>query len=178
MESSVQMVTVNQDHKVQCKYMISGLCQISTDLAEVPVPLAEDACIACTNLKVNPQQINAVTISKALYVLGNVKSERRQKLLQQLHQLQNIKSGTGTELRKLISWFPVSKKNCRSCRNLESRMNKWGPETCKKKTQYIKKKLKIACQRRNLPYSDKLVSILLERAIHNAMVHRDNNSST
>lgn len=78
-----------------------------------------------------------------------------------------IKHGsTGTELKRLIDWFPIPKgKNCDSCRALEAKMNKWGPSTCEIKKQYILKKLEIAAKRRGLPFSKRLVTILIDKAI-------------
>lgn len=73
----------------------------------------------------------------------------------------------GTNLRKLIEWFPVpKKKGCQSCRNLELKMNRWGVETCRQKMPYILRKLKVAAKRRGLPFSERLVRILVERAIN------------
>lgn len=78
-------------------------------------------------------------------------------------------NGPGTELKKLISWFPVPrKKNCRSCRSLEIKMNRWGAEKCLEKMDYICKKLAIAAKRRKLPYSRSLAEKLVRKAIRNA----------
>jgi len=75
--------------------------------------------------------------------------------------------GCGTNLKNLISWFPIPKQSsCVSCRNLEFRMNQWGPEKCIKKMPYIMKKLSIAAKRRRLPFSHRLVEILVMRAIN------------
>lgn len=73
----------------------------------------------------------------------------------------------GTRLKNLIAWFPIpNKKGCQSCRNLEMRMNNWGPEVCLEKLPYILKKLHIAAKRRGLPFSRRLVEILVRRAIN------------
>jgi hypothetical protein len=72
----------------------------------------------------------------------------------------------GTNLKKLIAWFPVPRKTgCPSCRSLELKMNRWGPEKCRAKMPYILGKLKIAAKRRGLPFSERLVKILVQRAI-------------
>lgn len=84
----------------------------------------------------------------------------------------------GTRLKELISWFPIPRKeNCQSCRNLEDKMNRWGPEKCREKLPYITRKLEIAAKRRHLPYNRRLVQILINRAINNAVVSSDNHSS-
>jgi hypothetical protein len=73
----------------------------------------------------------------------------------------------GTRLKNLISWFPIPNKGgCRSCRSLEAKMNSWGPEMCEKKIDYILKKLAIGAKRRGLPFSRRLVEILVRRAIN------------
>jgi hypothetical protein len=50
---------------IDCKHQVDGNCQISTDLAQMPVPIAQDACAACI-LQANPRTKNAVTCSKAI----------------------------------------------------------------------------------------------------------------
>jgi len=73
----------------------------------------------------------------------------------------------GTRLKNLISWFPIPNKGgCNSCRSLEAKMNRWGPEMCEKKMPYILKKLAIGAKRRRLPFSRRLVEILVRRAIN------------
>jgi hypothetical protein len=77
------------------------------------------------------------------------------------------KQKPGTNLKNLISWFPIPNKGgCNSCRSLEEKMNKWGPEMCEKKMSYILKKLAIGAKRRRLPFSRRLVEILVRRAIN------------
>jgi len=72
----------------------------------------------------------------------------------------------GTRLKNLIAWFPVPKKtNCGSCNRMEQKMNAWGPEKCREKMTYILAKLKIAAKRRGLPFSERLVKLLIEKAI-------------
>ena len=73
----------------------------------------------------------------------------------------------GTRLKNLIAWFPVPKKtNCGSCNRMERKMNAWGPDKCREKMPYILAKLKIAAKRRGLPFSERLVRILVEKAIN------------
>lgn len=75
----------------------------------------------------------------------------------------------GTALKSLISWFPVpGKTGCNACRSLEAKMNRWGPAKCREKREYIAKKLWVAAKRRKLPYSRRLVLILIDRAIANS----------
>lgn len=78
----------------------------------------------------------------------------------------NKQHTTGTKLKELISWFPIPHKNgCKSCMALEVRMNKWGPDKCELKKSYILGKLRIAALRRGLPFSERLVTILVDKAI-------------
>lgn len=75
----------------------------------------------------------------------------------------------GTELKKLISWFPIPQgKKCKKCRTLEARMNVWGPNGCVIKKEFILRKLQIAAKRRKLPFSRRLVELLLNQAIRKA----------
>jgi hypothetical protein len=84
---------------------------------------------------------------------------------QKVKRVENV----GTELKKLISWFPVSnKENCSRCRHLEARMNRWGADICEEKKDFIVKKLGIAAKRRGLPFSPSLVGLLVDKAIRNS----------
>lgn len=75
----------------------------------------------------------------------------------------------GSELKKLISWFPIpNKADCKSCRSLEGRMNGWGADKCEEKMEFILKKLHLAARRRKLPFSKHLVTILVNKAIRNS----------
>lgn len=78
-------------------------------------------------------------------------------------------SSVGTELRKLLSWFPIPKKHgCRSCRTLEGRMNRWGPDKCEEYMDYILRRLKRAAKRRGLPFSRWAAKKIVMRAISKA----------
>ncbi len=82
----------------QCPHSRDGLCQISTNLAGLPVPLAEDACNAC-QLQQNPRAVNRVTCSKAIHartLAGHIPTEEL------LQCVQPPKDGVGTELERLI----------------------------------------------------------------------------
>jgi hypothetical protein len=81
----------------------------------------------------------------------------------------------GTELKKLISWFPIpaARKKCGRCKSLELKMNKWGCETCEtEKRDYIIRKLMISAKRNGVPTSEFLVGALLKKAIRNAKLRQ------
>ena len=150
-----------------CPHVKDGLCMVSTDLANHPVLLAEDACKVCSRLPV-PQWINKVTLSKAISTIRNSNPAFHDQLIYQLKEIEYpfLIKGPGSELKKLISWFPVNgTKKCKSCRLLEIRMNKWGIETCIAKKDFILRKLHIAALRRKIPFSRRLVEILIDKAI-------------
>lgn len=76
---------------------------------------------------------------------------------------------TGTELKKLIAWFPIRNKNsCPSCKALEHKMNLWGPEVCSERREYILKRLQVTALRKGIPFSKRLVNLLLDKAIKNS----------
>lgn len=145
-----------------CKHNINNHCKISEKLCGIPVELDEGVCKACEESPY-PQSINRVTASRACWKLRQeghpVPKELQETAL-------GYTKGPGTELKKIISFFPVPKKSgCSRCRSLETKMNKWGPSKCTKKMDYIVKKLMIAAKRRNIPTNERLVSILVKRAI-------------
>lgn len=86
-------------------------------------------------------------------------------------RLKKPEHGPGTELKKLIAWFPIpgAKKKCGRCKSLELKMNNWGCETCENtKKNYIIRKLMVSAKRNGVPTSEFLVGVLLKKAIRNA----------
>lgn len=74
----------------------------------------------------------------------------------------------GTELKRLISWLPVTGKNkCGRCYSLERKFNSWGVERCEKNIERMVRYLRIAARRRKIPASDFLLRVLVNRAIRN-----------
>lgn len=77
----------------------------------------------------------------------------------------------GTELRKLIEWFPLpknSKQGCGRCRSLEIKYNRWGIEKCEANIDRIVKRLGIAAKRRGLPAIDMVIRPIVQQAIASA----------
>ena len=76
----------------------------------------------------------------------------------------------GTELRKLISWFVWNKKasSCKKCVNREHKMNMWGPEGCEEMMDTILGWLKESAEEHGYPFSKRLVTLVVKRAIKNA----------
>jgi hypothetical protein len=96
--------------------------------------------------------------SKIVYLSSGEATEAKKKCRDKM---------VGTRLKNLIKWFPVPKKTgCASCSRLERKMNAWGPEKCLVKMPYILAKLRIAAKRRGLPFSERLVKLLVEKAIN------------
>jgi len=77
-------------------------------------------------------------------------------------------SGVGTELRKLISWLPIRKRECGSCKTLEKRMNAWGPDGCEEYMTYILNRLERTATRRKIPFVRSVAKLLVRRAISNS----------
>ncbi len=155
-----------------CEKLIRDQCVVASDIAGMEVPTTPDACKYCLNCE-SPKSLNKATASMAVTALIKKGSfDKRNSSHEELKNLLTVEiptSGPGTELKKLISWFPVpGKSKCRSCKNLELKMNRWGPATCESKIAYIVKKLQIAAKRRSIPFSESLAKTLIRRAIRNA----------
>jgi len=145
-----------------CNY-VDGNCLVASNLAGQKVTAHESTCTACKSDPL-PMQINNIT--KGLAIASLMVS--RQPLPDGL-VIQVMQGGPGTELRKLIEWFPIpQKRGCRSCKSLEQKMNRWGPDRCAEKIVYITKKLEIAAKRRGIPFSDFLAKKLIETAIRSS----------
>lgn len=153
-----------------CKYLIQSECQFAKTIVGVSLPTTSDVCQHCLQSD-QPSQLNRATGSLvAAHLLKNGKFNEADPVHAKIKAILTVPpSGVGTELKKLISWFPVpGKSKCRSCKNLELKMNCWGPVTCELKIAYIVKKLQIAAKRRSIPFSDSLAKTLIRRAIRNA----------
>lgn len=155
-----------------CEKLIEGQCVVASDIAGVEVLANHDACKHCLSCD-NPKTLNKATASLAAgRLLQNNQFDDSNPLHAEIKQMlidPTLTRGPGTELKKLISWFPVpGKAKCRTCRNLELKMNRWGPATCELKIDYILKKLQIAAKRRSVPFSRSLVTVLIYKAIRNA----------
>jgi hypothetical protein len=121
----------------QCPHSRNGLCQISTDLAGLPVLLAEDACSAC-QLQSHPRSVNRVTCSKAIHARTLAGLIPTEELLQCVNP---PKHGVGTELEHLIDrarlflamlrldWIIPPSEKC-GCSTAKGRLNADGPTGC------------------------------------------------
>lgn len=132
---------------LKCPYMKQGTCEVSSLLAGMPVPLAEDACKACASQD-NPLTINRVTCTKAAYTLRKAGKEVDPAIL---HCYATPNQGVGTQFRELtntlkwwVSLLRLTKliwpnpKTC-GCDQVLSMLNTAGIKNCKeKKDKYTK----------------------------------------
>lgn len=143
------------------------LCLISTELAGVPVPIAEDACKHC-NLQPIPQTVNNVTLSKAIY---HASEPQRTLLANRLGRTKHPEAfeGVGTQLKQIINWFVWSAQpeSCKICKTREVQMNRWGPDGCEHHLPEILAWLKESAKLAGYPYSEFLVKIAVKKAIRN-----------
>lgn len=152
-----------------CKHLNDGKCLVAYSIALADCPVTQQQCDYCTNKAEPPQDINVVTVSIATKYTKDQSNIKPEHIAFVLEREPTHKEFVGTELKKLISWFPIPKaKECKACHDLERKMNRWGRAKCIEKKNYIIKKLKIAARRRNLPFSEHLVTILIDKAIRNS----------
>jgi hypothetical protein len=124
-------------NSIDCPHNLDGYCQISSDLAQVPVPIAHDACAACIQ-QTMPRSKNSVTCSKAIQYRTLVGMLPTPELLE---CIKPPTQGVGTELELLIEktrrtlnwlclgWIIPDKFNC-GCHSTKSRMNEMGARKC------------------------------------------------
>jgi hypothetical protein len=163
----------------QCPHSRDGLCQISTNLAGLPVPLAEDACNAC-QLQPNPRAVNRVTCSKAIHARTLAGLIPTEELLQ---CVQPPKDGVGTELERLIDrtrhflamirldWIIPTSERC-GCNAAKSRLNADGPVACVHNrrlhaTEIYGRWLKHWSGVRYIPLAHRLITAFIVRAAQN-----------
>lgn len=155
---------------INCEHYTETECKLSSAIAGVVCPSNRKACEACIASE-NPCGRNKVTIGVAVAYLRIQGKPVDSSLLKELGVVEP--QGPGTELKKIIEWFPipkaVKKKNCGRCKSLERRMNKWGSDVCDTtKRPFIIAKLMISAKRAGIPTTEFAVGLLLDRAIHNA----------
>lgn len=153
---------------MKCPHNINNQCAIVQEMTQLTIATNEKTCEACTMLP-KARMPNKVTCGLAILAINNNHKNlddypNVKKLL-----LKQIEEGPGTELKKLISWFPIpNKNNCAKCKALEVKMNQWGVEKCIEKKKYIITKLLINAKRKNIPTTEFIISTLLNKAIRNA----------
>lgn len=138
---------------ITCKHNVQNSCTLSNRIAKTKVPTKPEICRLCT-----PENRDKLTNDRAIYTLyiaGKYKPQKKEPL---------VTEGVGTELAKSIKWFV--RKNCGPCQRRMYTMNKWGPDKCEENIDTIKRWLKHSAAKARLPYSDKLVSILIRKAIN------------
>lgn len=163
----------------QCPHSRDGLCQISTNLAGLPVPLAEDACNACQSQQ-NPRTVNRVTCSKAIHARTLAGLVPTEELLQCVNPPKN---GVGTELERLIDrtrrylvmirldWIIPTSEKC-GCNAAKSRLNADGPAACIQNrrlhtTEIYSRWLKHWRGVRYIPLARHLITAFIVRAAQN-----------
>lgn len=159
-----------------CQHYQNNICKIASEIACEPVSPDVNACNYCTECE-KPHQRNMLTIGIARYKIQHTNPELAAKLFLEMKPLMSVirtkvkLEGPGTELKKLIDWLPLSnriKKGCTSCKSLEQRMNKWGPDKCILRKESILRQLKYTAYKLGIPYFETIVSKVLMRAIANS----------
>lgn len=158
---------------IECEYLEENNCRLASlridSISKVPTTSAAcEYCLSCNEPKSLNKAVASIAVQELIRIGKFNSNNHKHAALQNILTVEI--SGPGTELKKLISWFPIPKKTgCRSCRSLEIKMNNWGPEKCKQKIAYITRKLHVAAMRRNIPFSTSLAEVLVRKAIRNAM---------
>lgn len=165
----------------KCPHLNNNICKIASSLIGEEVKTYESSCAACTNNKPYRTK-NKVTAGLAIFHLKSTGNKIPKELITlavppPIH-------GPGTELAKLIEWFVWESptKKCNRCKNRIEKMNRWGPDECKRRMPTIVRWLQWSALKRDIPFSKRLVTILINKAIRNserqidAMVSSSNNS--
>lgn len=122
---------------IECPHNVDGCCQVSTQLADMPVPIADDACAACIR-QTNPRTKNAVTCSKAIQYRTLVGMLPTEELLDCVKtpskgvgtELEILIEGTRTFLQRLrLAWLLPPPIDC-GCSATKALMNTQGAHAC------------------------------------------------
>ncbi len=129
---------------IACPHNVDGYCQVSTELAQMPVPIAHDACAACI-LQSHPRTKNSVTCSKAIQYRSYVGMLPTEELLE---CVKPPSRGVGTEMEFLIEktrsflhrvglgWLLPPRAQC-GCPAMRSFLNQQGIPGCLRNRQRI-----------------------------------------
>lgn len=155
---------------IPCKYNEHGFCKISSEIAGMPVAIAEDACRACVR-DPKPRDVNHVTTSKAIYTL------RQQGKVIPRDMYQNVqkakRGGPGTELKSLLGWFGISESEGCQCSEHASKMDEWGPDKCEANMEVILEWLGDEAAERGVPFVKVAARLLVNRAIKRARANAE-----
>lgn len=138
---------------IDCSFFDNGICRLASSKAQIEVPTYESTCKACM---------------EGHYVIDGLVTVQLHKLGRN-HKTVIAVDGVGSVLAEMIKWFPIpKKKDCTRCNQLKIKMNNWGPEMCRQKSEYIIRKLHVGWVRRFgplIPFPETLAKSCLERAI-------------
>jgi len=152
-----------------CTYFNNNKCLLASSIAKIDCPVIQQQCDYCTYKAVPSQAVNVVTVSLAAKYTkdqNNLKPEHIEFILE---KKPTHNQSVGTELKRLISWFPIPEKtNCKSCSDLEVKMNKWGAALCLEKMEYIVNQLRLTAGEKKIPFSEFIARTLVNKAIRNS----------
>lgn len=154
-----------------CSFYNEGTCQVASELAGLPVVFDVRACEVCQKQS-EPMARNRVTVDIAVHAMRHGgRAEQAEVLYSEFHgreiKFPETEQGVGTELKKLIGWFWSPKKRCGSCSDRVRKMNKWGPEKCRRRKPLIVVWLKQSARKHNIPFSETVAGAMIELAIWN-----------
>ena len=170
----------DMNRPIECKHNMEGYCQISSELAQVPVPIAHDACAACIQ-HAKPRSKNSVTCSKAIQYRALVGMLPTPDLLE---CVKPPTTGVGTELelliektRRALSWlclgWLIPDDFACGCRSTKTRMNEMGVWKCLRSNEELSVEIlahwiKYIPMIRFIPFVLTIIAMYILRAAFNA----------
>lgn len=132
-------VVLKETPKDTCKHKSAdGTCDVVRSLASIAFQPHDSACTACSDTE-SPQSANKVTANLsygALIKAGKRPSRELASMAGLTIPEQQPKTGPGTELTKLLSWFATPSKKC-NCSKKSTLMDRWGPQKCRQQHAVI-----------------------------------------
>lgn len=146
---------------------------MASELAGTRVLTTPGHCQFCSTQAAPQCEINVVVVSLALHASSDNPQRSRQILHSYGALLQIKQQGSGTELKKLLSWWFEPDTSC-DCDTRAMQMNAWGVDGCRERLEQIVDWLLEAAAKRGLPHGPltrHVIRRLVRRAIHNAEVN-------
>ena len=169
----------------ECQFRRERICEVSTALASMPVPLNEKACAACSTQD-TPQAVNHVTCSRAIHIILQAGLKPDSDLLRCVSA---PSEGAGTEFERLVArirvvarwvwmeWLFKRDSDC-SCYAIRNQMNTVGITTCQDKIDGFSRAI-VSDHAERFPWMKSIrwisvivVKRLVKISIRNAIVRR------
>jgi hypothetical protein len=151
-----------------CVHLEAGVCQLASRISGHNILVTDQHCQACVRHGTPPRSINQITVSLGFAAIHAAGEDASDYLARYGHHTRERPEGPGTELQSLIAWFHSPTKSCGTCSDRARKMNRWGPDKCRRRKKLIVAWLRQSAAEAGLPFSETIAGGLVDIAIAKA----------